>query len=83
MSIENRVTGHLSRIRASVIGRSPQFAPRQGHPRPPIAEVLAASTLGQNGLAAEAITEAGWREPYGGRIDLVPSRFDLEHCSLR
>lgn len=44
-----------------------------------IAEVLAHSTPGQNGLAAQAITQAGWGEPYDGRIDLIPSRFDLEN----
>lgn len=35
--------------------------------------------LRQRGIAAGVITGIGWPEPYASRIDLVPSRFDLEN----
>lgn len=44
-----------------------------------VAEVVEASRPGVHGAAAEAIVHAAWPEPYRGRVDLMPSRFDLEN----
>lgn len=50
------------------------------HPIPTISEAIRASQAGDApGAAAEAIVTPGWPEPYRDRIDLIPSRFDLEN----
>lgn len=45
-------------------------------PVPTISEAIKADT---EGIAADVIAGIGWPEPYSERIDLVPSRFDLEN----
>lgn len=45
-------------------------------PVPTISEAIRADA---EGVAADAITETGWPEPYTGQIDLIPARFDLEN----
>lgn len=45
-------------------------------PTPTISEAIKANEVG---VAAEAFTPCGWDEPYGSRITLLPSRFDLEN----
>ena len=34
---------------------------------------------GEEGVAADAITSAGWPEPYVSQVDVLPARFDLEN----
>lgn len=48
----------------------------QDNPVPTVSEVVQAGT---EGVAADAITAAGWNAPYVDRIDLIPARFDLEN----
>lgn len=43
-----------------------------------VSEAIEAA-LHQRGTLAEAITATTWPEPYASRIDLAPSRFDLEN----
>ncbi len=44
-----------------------------------ISEVIEASKPGVEGTAGEALTAAAWPGVYGERVELVPSRFDLEN----
>lgn len=44
-----------------------------------ISEALEVSKPGVTGAAAEATLASAWPEPYRDRVDLVPSRFDLEN----
>lgn len=46
------------------------------NPVPTISEAIKADA---EGVAADAITGIGWDKPYSDRIDLLPSRFDLEN----
>lgn len=51
-------------------------------PKDPIltlAEALEASRPGTTAAADEVIVPSAWPEPYAGRVDLCPSRFDLEN----
>jgi cellulose biosynthesis protein BcsQ len=48
-------------------------------PVPTVSEAIEASKPGIEGLAADAITSCGWPGDYAERIDLLPSRFDLEN----
>jgi chromosome partitioning protein len=47
-------------------------------PVPTTAEVVKAG-MEQRGVAADAIVACGWGGDYAERIDLIPSRFDLEN----
>lgn len=51
-----------------------KFNPKD--PKPTTAEVIKS---GDVGIAAQAIQKCGWSEPYKSRIDVIPSRFDLEN----
>ncbi|MFB7675292.1 ParA family protein [Kitasatospora purpeofusca] len=45
-------------------------------PKPTLVEAVQAGTTG---IAAQAIVPIGWRTAYADRIELLPSRFDLEN----
>jgi cellulose biosynthesis protein BcsQ len=47
-----------------------------GELAPTTAEVI---KVGEEGVAADAIAACGWPGEYGERIDVIPSRFDLEN----
>ena len=45
-------------------------------PTPTTAEVV---RDGSEGIAAQAVRSCGWPDPYAGRIDVIPARFDLDN----
>lgn len=44
-----------------------------------VSEAIEAAKPGVEGTAAEALVSVAWPEPYAERVDLLPSRFDLEN----